>query len=63
MTPDEVQRMRNVITAVLDRLMTRIAETHAAPAPIRDATLDLVVSLRAAERRADALIVELRRAE
>jgi hypothetical protein len=62
MTARDVQRMRAVITSVLDLLVRRVAAQPDAAPPVRDAALDLVAALRAAERRCDTLLDELRRA-
>lgn len=59
MTAIEVRRMRAAVRAILDLLVKRIAALHTAPAPVRDAALDLVTALRGTERRIDVLLAEL----
>lgn len=60
-TIDDIQRYKDVITAVRDRLITMTADNMDAPPVLRDALADMIVSCRTFERRADYVITELQR--
>lgn len=53
MTPEQIAQIRAAIVTIRDVLVVRVAQHPDAPAPVREALLDIVATLRAAERRCD----------
>lgn len=61
LSSSEMQRLRDVATALRERIISRAAQNADAPAAVREALSDMIGYCRSIERACDFITTELQR--